>query len=159
MGKTYIFGHKNPDTDTICSSIVKEKLNKKMGQSNCKAVRLGNINKETEFILNYLDIEAPELLESVEDGANVILVDHNNPKESLVKELKEQNLKFDRIKKAYLNGTFTLEEYEEERKSVEDTISNLEFKIKDCDVCDELRFTPEDIMIKRDKEYQSEFQI
>ena len=77
----------------------------------------------------------------------------NNPKESLVKELKEQNLKFDRIKKAYLNGTFTLEEYEEERKSVEDTISNLEFKIKDCDVCDELRFTPEDILIKRDIDY------
>lgn len=77
----------------------------------------------------------------------------NNPKESLVKELKEQNLKFDRIKKAYLNGTFTLEEYEEERKSVEDTISNLEFKIKDCDVCDELRFTLEDILIKRDIDY------
>ena len=72
-----IFGHKNPDTDTICSSIVKEKLNKKMGQSNCKAVRLGNINKETEFILNYLGIEAPELVEKVEEGQKVIMVDHN----------------------------------------------------------------------------------
>lgn len=72
-----IFGHKNPDTDTICSSIVKEKLNKKMGQDNCKAVRLGNINKETEFILNYLGIEAPELIEKVEEGQKVIMVDHN----------------------------------------------------------------------------------
>ena len=70
-----IFGHKNPDTDTICSSIVKEKLNKKMGQSNCKAVRLGNINKETEFILNYLGIEAPELIEKVEEGQKVIMAD------------------------------------------------------------------------------------
>ena len=41
------------------------------------------INKETEFILNYLDIDAPERLESVEDGANVILVDHNSPAESV----------------------------------------------------------------------------
>lgn len=72
-----IFGHKNPDTDSICSSIVKEKLNKKMGQSNCKAVRLGNINKETKYILNYLGIEAPELVEKVEEGQKVIMVDHN----------------------------------------------------------------------------------
>lgn len=72
-----IFGHKNPDTDTICSSIVKERLNKKMGQDNCKAVRLGNINKETEFILNYLGIKSPELIEKVDEGQKVIMVDHN----------------------------------------------------------------------------------
>ena len=72
-----IFGHKNPDTDSICSSMVKERLNKKMGQNNCKAYRLGNINKETEFILNYLGIEAPELIEKVDEGQKVIMVDHN----------------------------------------------------------------------------------
>lgn len=72
-----VFGHKNPDTDSICSSIVKEKLNKKMGQTNCKAVRLGNINKETQYILDYVGIEAPELIEKVEDGQKVIMVDHN----------------------------------------------------------------------------------
>lgn len=44
---------------------------------NTKAVRLGNVNKETEFVLNYLGIEAPELIEKVEDGQSVILVDHN----------------------------------------------------------------------------------
>ena len=72
-----IFGHKNPDTDSICSSMVKERLNKKLGQNNCKAYRLGNINKETEFILNYLGIEAPELIEKVDEGQKVIMVDHN----------------------------------------------------------------------------------
>lgn len=72
-----IFGHKNPDTDTICSSIVKEKLNKKMEQNNYKAVRLGNVNKETQYVLNYLGIEAPELIEKVDDGQKVIMVDHN----------------------------------------------------------------------------------
>ena len=47
--KVLIFGHKNPDTDTICSSIVKEILDKKNGCENEKAVRLGNVNKETRI--------------------------------------------------------------------------------------------------------------
>ena len=83
MVQTYIFGHKSPDSDTITSSIVMANLENELGNSEAKAYRLGNINKETEFILNYLNLEAPELLESVEDGANVILVDHNSPSESV----------------------------------------------------------------------------
>ncbi|MDO5848597.1 MAG: manganese-dependent inorganic pyrophosphatase [Methanobrevibacter sp.] len=79
---TYIFGHKSPDTDTITSSIVMANLERELGNEDAKAYRLGNINKETEYILNYLDIEAPELIESVEDDAEVILVDHNSPSES-----------------------------------------------------------------------------
>ena len=71
-----IFGHKNPDTDTICSSIVYEILNKKNGV-NAKAVSLGNLNKETQFVLNHAGIQEPELLENVEEGQEVILVDHN----------------------------------------------------------------------------------
>ena len=83
MGKTYIFGHKNPDTDTITSSLVMANFERKLGNADAVACRLGNINKETEYVLNYLGIEAPELIEGVEDGANVILVDHNSPKESI----------------------------------------------------------------------------
>ena len=44
-----VFGHKNPDTDTICSSMVKVILDKKMGKTDRKAVRLGNVNKETRL--------------------------------------------------------------------------------------------------------------
>ncbi|WP_407421665.1 manganese-dependent inorganic pyrophosphatase [Methanobrevibacter sp.] len=83
MNKTYIFGHKSPDTDTITSSLVMCELEKQLGNENAVACRLGNINKETEFVLNYLDIEAPELIESLEEGSNVILVDHNSPSESI----------------------------------------------------------------------------
>ncbi len=83
MGKTYIFGHKNPDTDSITSSLVMADFEKKKGNAEAVACRLGNVNKETEYVLNYLGIEAPELIENVEDGANVILVDHNSPKESI----------------------------------------------------------------------------
>ena len=78
-----IFGHKNPDTDSICSSIVEKILSKKRGINNVKAVRLGNINKETQFALDYLGIEAPELIEKVEDGQKVILVDHNEAAQSV----------------------------------------------------------------------------
>lgn len=77
-----IFGHKNPDTDSICSSLVHESLNKKVGW-NAKAVRLGNVNKETQFVLDYLKIEAPELIEKVEEGQEVILVDHNEFSQSV----------------------------------------------------------------------------
>lgn len=81
--KILIFGHKNPDTDTICSSIVTEILNKKRGCEKSKAVRLGNINKETQYALNYLKLEAPELVEKVEEGQEVILVDHNEFNQSV----------------------------------------------------------------------------
>ena len=81
--KVLIFGHKNPDTDTICSSMVKEILNKKNGCEKSKAVRLGNVNKETQYALNYLGLEAPELIEKVEEGQEVILVDHNEFNQSV----------------------------------------------------------------------------
>ena len=81
--KILIFGHKNPDTDTICSAMVKEILYKKNGCEKSKAVRLGNVNKETQYVLNYLGLEAPELIEKVEEGQEVILVDHNEFNQSV----------------------------------------------------------------------------
>ncbi len=72
-----IFGHKNPDTDSITSAMVMENLEKKLGNEKAKAVRTGNVNKETQYVLNYLGLEAPELIDDVEDGQEVILVDHN----------------------------------------------------------------------------------
>ena len=81
--KIYIFGHKNPDTDSICSALVKERFNRKLGYEKCVARRLGNLNKETQYVLNYLGIEAPELLEKVEEGQEIILVDHNEFNQSV----------------------------------------------------------------------------
>ena len=77
MEQVYIFGHKNPDTDTILSSLVLEAIERTMGIYNAKAYRLGNINKETQFVLDYFGVKAPELLEEVKDGDQVMLVDHN----------------------------------------------------------------------------------
>ena len=81
--KVLIFGHKNPDTDSITSSLVMENLERKLGNENVKAVRLGDVNKETQYVLNYLGIEAPELISEVEPNQEVILVDHNDKTQSI----------------------------------------------------------------------------
>ncbi len=70
------FGHKSPDTDTICSAIVMSDLQRKLGK-DVDAKRLGDLNKETKFALEHIGVQAPELIEKVEDGQEVILVDHN----------------------------------------------------------------------------------
>ncbi|MFD1334995.1 manganese-dependent inorganic pyrophosphatase [Oceanobacillus iheyensis] len=82
MVKTVIFGHKNPDTDTICSSIAYADLKTKLGHE-VAPVRLGEVNIETQFALDKFNIHAPELIERVEDGAEVILVDHNEFQQSV----------------------------------------------------------------------------
>ena len=76
-----------------------------------------------------------------------------NPKEEIEAELKKEKDKFKRIREAYVNEVFTLEEYDVERKKVENTIANLEEKLSESEICDELKFTPEDILIKRDIDY------
>ncbi len=81
--KIYIFGHKNPDMDSICSSLVSEILDKKNGWKDTEARRLGNVNKETQYVLDYLGIKAPALLEKVEEGQGVALVDHNEFNQSV----------------------------------------------------------------------------
>ncbi len=81
--KTFITGHKSPDTDSIASSLVMADLEKKLGNTNdIIACRLGNLNKETEYALKHFNIEAPVLIENVSEADEVILVDHNNFAES-----------------------------------------------------------------------------
>ena len=77
MKEICIFGHKNPDTDTVLSALILEGIEKTMGVHNAKAYRLGKINKETAYALKYFKTEEPKLLEKVEEGEEVILVDHN----------------------------------------------------------------------------------
>ena len=76
-----------------------------------------------------------------------------NPKEELQKELKTQKSKFDRIREAYINEVFTLKEYNEERKKIEDIINELEDKLSETEVCEKLKFTPNDILVKRDIDF------
>ena len=82
MEEVLIFGHKSPDTDTICSALVLANLRTKLGDT-VKACRLGEPNKETKFALNYLNVEVPELISGVEENQEVILVDHNEYTQSV----------------------------------------------------------------------------
>ena len=77
MDKILVFGHKSPDTDSICSALVKAILDKKKNDVEHIPARLGNVNKETQYVLDYLGLEAPMFLENIEEGQKVILVDHN----------------------------------------------------------------------------------
>ena len=81
MTNILIFGHKNPDTDTICSSIVYNNLKRIQGMDT-EAVRLGEINDETKYALEYFNVSLPRLVEEVEEGQHVILVDHNEFQQS-----------------------------------------------------------------------------
>jgi len=78
---TFIFGHKNPDTDTIASALVMEDLQKELG-NDVQAARLGDVSDETQFALDYFKVQAPALLETPLKDKNVILVDHNEFQQS-----------------------------------------------------------------------------
>lgn len=74
--KTYIVGHRNPDTDSIVSAIALEALEKELGKAY-RASRAGEINKETKFVLDKFGVKKPELI--LDGEKEVILVDHNEP--------------------------------------------------------------------------------
>lgn len=83
MEKTLIFGHKNPDTDTICSAIAYSHLKNQLGW-NTEPVRLGEINGETNYALEFFGADVPRLVETVADEVStVILVDHNERQQSV----------------------------------------------------------------------------
>jgi len=83
----------------------------------------------------------------------------DEPKEQLEKEINNQKSKLERIKKAYINGVFELKEYNEEKKIVEKAIAELEAKLDTTDSVEELRFTPKDILLKRDIDFINKIKL
>jgi manganese-dependent inorganic pyrophosphatase len=73
-GVTYVVGHRNPDSDTVCTAIAYAKLRTALG-FNTVAVIPGKLNKESQYLLDYFKVETPEILEDAA-GKNIILVDH-----------------------------------------------------------------------------------
>ena len=84
---TFIFGHKSPDTDTVCSSIALSYLKNQLGDKTMPKV-LGNINNETKFVLKYFNVPVPSYLNDV--------------------RVRIKNIKFD--KKAYINENRSIDE-------------------------------------------------
>ena len=77
----------------------------------------------------------------------------DEPKELLEKELDKQNAKLDRIRKAYISGAFDLEEYKAEKKIVDEAISKIQSELNTTNITEELKFTPQDILLKRDIDF------
>lgn len=63
--KVYITGHKNPDTDSICSAIAYADLKNKLGEMDAIPIRLGEISQETKFVLEKWGFEAPDFVSNL----------------------------------------------------------------------------------------------
>ena len=77
----------------------------------------------------------------------------DEPQEELKKDINKQKDKLERIKRAYINGVFSLEEYNDERKLVESALEKLQNELDEATSCETLNFTPQDILLKRDIDY------
>ena len=83
----------------------------------------------------------------------------DEPKEQLEKEINTQKNKLERIRKAYIDGAFDLKEYNAEKKIVENAISELENKLDTTNCTEELRFTPKDILLKKDIDFINKIKL
>lgn len=72
----YVVGHKNPDTDSICSAIGYAAFKSALTGKEYSAARAGDLNPETTFVLDRFGVPAPEFLADA-SGKQIILVDHN----------------------------------------------------------------------------------
>lgn len=83
MSKVLVFGHQNPDTDTIGSAIALDYLLNELGKES-EPVALGKPNAETKYALDYFKLEAPRVVETVANEVDeVVLVDHNEAQQSV----------------------------------------------------------------------------
>ena len=77
----------------------------------------------------------------------------DNPKQELEKELKNLNNKKERIRKAYIDELFTEEEFKQESKLIENQIEMINSKLLENSQAEQLNFTTEDILLKRDMDF------
>ena len=75
----YVTGHKNPDSDSICAAYAYSEFKNKIGETKTVACRLGDVNQETQFILDYFDAEAPKFLNTVKLKVEDLQFDNISP--------------------------------------------------------------------------------
>ena len=78
---TKVFGHKSPDTDATCSAIIWSWYLHEHTSAEAMPYVLGELNTETQFVLNKWGMDTPALLEELAEGDEVVVVDTNNPQE------------------------------------------------------------------------------
>ena len=72
LKKTLVLGHRNPDTDSICSAICYAGFKHQLTGENYEPCRAGNVNPETQYVLDYFKLKAPRLVENVKTQVNDI---------------------------------------------------------------------------------------
>ena len=75
----YVTGHKNPDSDSICAAYAYAEFKNKIGDVETVACRLGNVNQETKFILDYFNAESPKFLNTVKLKVEDLQFDNISP--------------------------------------------------------------------------------
>ncbi len=77
--KVFIIGHKNPDTDSICAAISYAELKNKTGDGSTRYIpkRAGHLNEETQYVLDYFDIPAPQYMKEVSTQVRDIEIRNN----------------------------------------------------------------------------------
>ena len=99
MREVYIFGHKKPDTDAVTSAIALSYLKNQIGIKS-KPMILGDINKETEFVLKYFNTKKPEYLEDVK----LQIKDLNYYKDCYINEFTSLGKTYEYMSKKNITG-------------------------------------------------------
>ncbi len=134
---TFIFGHKSPDTDTVCSSIALSYLKNQEGNDTEPRV-LGNINNETKFVLNYFNTPVPSYLNDVRvrikdvQYDDIAYINENKSIDEAFKTMQKQNITAIPLidKEQKLTGYVTLKELAKyliggSKEYIETTLSNI----------------------------------
>ncbi|MCL4872835.1 putative manganese-dependent inorganic diphosphatase [bacterium] len=97
---TYVIGHKNPDTDSICSAIALAELKNALGEGDFIPARAGDLNPQTEFILNYFNVQPPKYISDVRPKAKdimstgVVTVTDETPFHRVLELMREEEVRF-----------------------------------------------------------------
>ena len=113
--KVYVVGHKNPDTDSICSALAYANLKRKVTGQEYVAKRAGQVNEETQYILDRFGVEEPGLLSNVQiqvkdlDISRVSGIEGHVSIKEAWRQMKESNTKTMPItKENMLEGLITI---------------------------------------------------
>ena len=143
-----------------CGKTLGGKANKKKGKEyyyyycrDCK-LNLKESIVENHF-LNFMDdiVEYDSIVNQF--FLPMIIKNFDEPRENINKEIERQNARLERLKVAYLDGSFSLDDFKEKSKTIETTIKELQDKIDESDKCEYFNYTPKDILLKRDIDFIS----
>nr|WP_072514928.1 putative manganese-dependent inorganic diphosphatase [Ndongobacter massiliensis] len=104
--KVYISGHRVPDTDSICSALAYAELKNRTGEMEAIPIRVGELNQETRFVLDYFGVDAPVYMESMKPKICDIEIDRDYGVSSDISLYKASEL----IQKNHLNSLAVVNE-------------------------------------------------